>query len=106
MLQPRLEELVTKSLRTGKDSGIGQEIEAETATHLRQAAETATRAMRAAAKSRCWWCRALSAAPSRAPYGGIMPVIALEEIPETLQLQVVQTAEPGAANDDLSGARL
>ena len=29
---------------------------------------------------------------------GLIPVIALEEIPETLPMQVVQTAEPGAAH--------
>ena len=30
--------------------------------------------------------------------GGLIPVLALEEIPETLPLQVVHTAEPGPAN--------
>jgi flagellar biosynthesis protein FlhA len=29
---------------------------------------------------------------------GIIPVIALEEIPETTPLQVITTAEPGAGN--------
>ena len=98
VLQPRLEELVTKSLRTGKDSGIGQEIEAETATHLRQAAEAATRGMRGRGQKPVLVVQgAIRRAVARA-VGGIMPVIALEEIPETLNLQVVQTAEPGAAN--------
>jgi flagellar biosynthesis protein FlhA len=29
---------------------------------------------------------------------GLIPVVALEEIPDTMPLQVVQTAEPVAAN--------
>jgi flagellar biosynthesis protein FlhA len=40
---------------------------------------------------------ALRRAVARA-IGAVMPVIALEEIPETMPLQVVQTAEPGAVN--------
>jgi flagellar biosynthesis protein FlhA len=98
VLQSRLEELVTKSLRTGKESGIGQEIEAETATHLRQAAEAATRAMRGRGQKPVLVVQgAIRRAVARA-VSGVMPVIALEEIPETLPLQVVQTAEPGGAN--------
>jgi flagellar biosynthesis protein FlhA len=98
VLQQRLEELVSKSLRTGKESGIGPEIEAETATHLRQAAESASRAMRGRGQKPVLVVQGpIRRAVARA-IGGIMPVIALEEIPETLPLQVVQTAEPGAAH--------
>jgi flagellar biosynthesis protein FlhA len=31
--------------------------------------------------------------------GGIIPVVALEEIPESMVLQVVHTAIPGRGND-------
>ncbi|MDD2705694.1 MAG: flagellar biosynthesis protein FlhA [Acidocella sp.] len=98
VLPPRLEELVAKSLRTAKDSSIGAEIEAETAGHLRQAAEQAARAMRARG---CKPVLVVQAAMRRAiarAVTGLLPVIALEEIPDTLPLQVIHTAEPGAAN--------
>ncbi len=95
VLQPRLEELVGKSVRTGKDTGIGQEIEAETATHLRQAAENAARAMRARGQKPVLVVQgALRRAIART-VSGVLPVLGLEEIPETMPLQVVQTAEPG-----------
>jgi flagellar biosynthesis protein FlhA len=98
VLQQRLEELVAKSLRTGKESGIGPEIEAETATHLRQAAEHAARAMRARGQKPVLVVQgAVRRAVARA-VNGIIPVIALEEIPESLPLQVVQTAEPGSGH--------
>ena len=37
-------------------------------------------------------------APWRRSVGGLIPVVALEEIPETMTLQVVQTAEPARAH--------
>jgi flagellar biosynthesis protein FlhA len=98
VLQQRLEELIAKSLRTGRESGLGAEIEAETAGHLRRAAEAAARAMRGRGQKPVLVVQgALRRAVARA-IGAVMPVIALEEIPETMPLQVVQTAEPGAVN--------
>jgi flagellar biosynthesis protein FlhA len=98
VLPPKLEELVGKSLRAAKENGIGAEIEVETATHLRQAAEQAARAMRArAAKPVLVVQAAMRRAVARA-VAPLIPVVALEEIPETLPLQVVHTAEPGGAN--------
>ena len=94
VLQQKLEELVGKSVRAGRDTGIGQEIEAETAAHLRQAAEKAARAMRARGQKPVLVVQgALRRAVART-VAGVLPVLGLEEIPETMPLQVVQTAEP------------
>ena len=98
VLQQRLEELVAKSLRTGRESGLGPEVEAETATHLRQAAENAARAMRLRGLKPVLVVQGVIRRAIARAIGGIIPVLALEEIPETLPLQVVHTAEPGAAN--------
>ncbi len=93
VLQPKLEELVTKSLRAGRENAAS-EVEAEIATHLRQAAEQAAKAMRArGAKPVLVVQLALRRAVAKC-VSGITPVIALEEIPETMPLQVVHTAEP------------
>jgi len=97
VLPPRLEELVAKSLRTGKESGLA-EVEAETAQHLRAAAEVVVRTMRARGMKpvlvvQAAWRRAVARVVA-----GLLPVLALEEIPETLKLQVVATAEPGAVH--------
>ncbi len=93
VLEPKLEELVTKSLRAAREAAAG-EVEAEIATHLRQAAEQAAKAMRArGAKPVLVVQAALRRAVAKC-VSGIMPVIALEEIPETMPLQVVHTAEP------------
>ena len=95
VLQQKLEELVGKSVRAGRDTGIGHEIEAETATHLRQAAENAARAMRARGQKPVLVVQGgLRRAVART-VTGVLPVLGLEEIPETMPLQVVQTAEPG-----------
>jgi flagellar biosynthesis protein FlhA len=95
VLQTRLEALITKSLRTAKESGIGTEIEAETATHLRDAAQAAASAMRARGQKPVLVVQGAIRRPVARTVSGILPVIALEEIPETTKLQVVQTAEPG-----------
>jgi flagellar biosynthesis protein FlhA len=98
VLQQQLEELIGKSIRTGRDSGLGQEIETETAAHLRQAAENAARAMRGRGLKPVLVVQAgLRRAVARA-VAGIIPVVALEEIPESMMLQVVQTATPGRAD--------
>ncbi|HTJ88560.1 MAG TPA: flagellar biosynthesis protein FlhA [Acidocella sp.] len=95
VLQQKLEELVGKSVRAGRETGVGQEIEAETATHLRQAAENAARAMRARGQKPVLVVQGgLRRAVART-VTGVLPVLGLEEIPETMPLQVVQTAEPG-----------
>ena len=98
VLQQRLEELVSKSLRAGRESGIGQEIEADTATHLRQAAENAVRAMKARGRKPVLVIQGgLRRAIARV-VGSIIPVIALEEIPDSMPLQVVHTAGPGQSD--------
>jgi flagellar biosynthesis protein FlhA len=96
VLQQRLEELIAKSVRTGRDSGIGPEIEAETAAHLRQAADNAARAMRKRGQKPVLVVQGPLRRTIAKTVGGIMPVLSLDEIPETMPLQVVQTAEPGA----------
>jgi flagellar biosynthesis protein FlhA len=73
-------------------------VEAETATHLRQAAENAARAMRLRGLKPVLVVQGVIRRAIARAIGGIIPVLALEEIPETLPLQVVHTAEPGAAN--------
>jgi flagellar biosynthesis protein FlhA len=95
VLQTRLEDLIAKSLRTGRESGIGPEIEAEVATHLRDAAESAARAMRARGQKPALVVQAAIRRAVARVVTGILPVLALEEIPETMPLQIVQTAEPG-----------
>jgi flagellar biosynthesis protein FlhA len=98
VLEHRLEELVSKSLRAGRESGIGQEIEADTATHLRQAAEQAVRAMKARGRKPVLVIQGgLRRAVGRI-IGATIPVIALEEIPESMPLQVVHTAGPGQSD--------
>jgi flagellar biosynthesis protein FlhA len=97
-LQQQLEELITKSTRAGRDSGAGDEIEAETAQHLRQAAQNTTRAMLARGQKPVLVVQGALRRIVSKTIGNLLPVIALEEIPETIQLQVVQTAEPGQQN--------
>jgi flagellar biosynthesis protein FlhA len=98
VLQQQLEELITKSARAGRDGSGIQEIEAETAGHLRQAAENAARAMRGRGQKPVLVVQGALRRLVAKTVGHLMPVIALEEIPETMQLQVVQTAEPGQIN--------
>jgi flagellar biosynthesis protein FlhA len=91
VLQQKLEDLVAKSIRTG----LGQEIEAETAGHLRQAAENAARDMRARGQKPLLVVQGVLRRAVARTVAGIIPVVGLEEIPESMKLQVVQTAEPG-----------
>ncbi|MDE1905494.1 MAG: flagellar type III secretion system protein FlhA [Rhodospirillales bacterium] len=93
VLQPKLEELVTKSLRAARENA-GGEVEAEIATHLRQAAEQAAKAMRARGSKPVLVVQAAMRRAVAKCVSGLLPVIALEEIPETMPLQVVHTAEP------------
>lgn len=97
VLPPRLEELVGKSLRSGRDGG-GGEIETEAATHLRQAAERAAKAMRARGALPVLIVQAVMRRAIAKCVHGLIPVIALEEIPETMPLQVIYTAEPEPMN--------
>ncbi|MBW4024867.1 MAG: flagellar biosynthesis protein FlhA [Proteobacteria bacterium] len=99
VLEQRLEELVAKSLRAGRESGIGQEIEADIAAHLRQAAEQAVRAMKGRGRKPMLVIQGALRRSVARVISGIIPVIALEEIPESMPLQVVHTATPGQ-NDD------
>jgi len=95
VLPPRLEELIAKSLRAGRESGMGAEVEAETAQHLRTAAEAASRTMRARGQKPVLVVQGAWRRPVARVVAGLLPVLALEEVPETLKLQVVATAEPG-----------
>jgi flagellar biosynthesis protein FlhA len=92
VLPPQLEELVTRSLRTARESGLGPDIEAETATHLREAAQAVARGMRARGQKPVLVVPAAIRRAVARIVGHILPVIALEELPETLSLQVVQSA--------------
>ncbi|MBU6418112.1 MAG: flagellar type III secretion system protein FlhA [Proteobacteria bacterium] len=93
VLQPKLEELVGKSLRAAREAA-GGEVEAEIATHLRQAAEQTAKAMRARGAKPVLVVQAAMRRAVAKCVSGLLPVIALEEIPETMPLQVVHTAEP------------
>jgi flagellar biosynthesis protein FlhA len=98
VLPPKLEELVAKSVRATKENAIGAEVEAETAQHLRQAADAAARAMRTRGmKPVLVMPASLRRAVARVA-AGLIPVVALEEIPESMPLQVVHNAEQGVAN--------
>ncbi len=98
VLPPRLEELITKSLRAGRESGIGAEIEAEIAQHVRESAAAVVRAMRARGAKPVLVVQGLLRRAVARAVAGMLPVLALEEIPDTLPLQVVHTAEAGAAH--------
>lgn len=97
VLPPRLEELIGKSLRGGRDGGPG-DVEAEAATHLRRAAEQAAKAMRARGALPLLVVQAAMRRAIAKCVHGLIPVIALEEIPETMPLQVIYTAEPEPTN--------
>lgn len=97
VLPPRLEELIGKSLRGGRDGGPG-DIEAEAATHLRRAVEQAAKAMRARGALPLLVVQAAMRRAIAKCVHGLIPVIALEEIPETMPLQVIYTAEPEPTN--------
>jgi len=103
VLQQQLEDLVGKSIRTGKDAGIGQEIETETAGHLRQAASNAARAMRGRGLKPVLVVQGSMRRAVARTVGSAIPVIALEEIPESMVLQVVQTAIPGRQEAAIAG---
>jgi flagellar biosynthesis protein FlhA len=94
VLEQRLEDLIAKSVRTSRDSGFGVEIEAEAAGHLRQACENAARMMKAKGQKPLLVVQGGVRKVVARAVAGIMPVVALEEIPENLSLQVVVTAEP------------
>jgi len=98
VLQPKLEELIGKSLRTAKDGGMGAEVEAETAQHLRDAAVQAARTMRAKGARPVLVVQANMRRAVARTVSGLLPVVALEEIPETMPLQVITTAEPGGVH--------
>lgn len=97
VLPPRLEELIGKSLRTGAD-GLANEIESEAATHLRKAAEQAAKSMRAHGALPVLVVQAAMRRAIARCVHGIIPVIALEEIPETMPMQVIHAAEPEPVN--------
>lgn len=97
VLPPRLEELIGKSLRPGRD-GVPNEVETEAATHLRKAAEQAAKAMRARGALPVLVVQAVMRRAIAKCVHGLIPVIALEEIPETMPLQVIYTAEPEPTN--------
>jgi flagellar biosynthesis protein FlhA len=98
VLPARLEELITKSLKASRESGLGAEIEAETAGHLRQAAQTAARAMRSRGQKPVLVVPGAIRRAVARTIGALIPVLALEEIPDTMALQVVQTAEPAVTH--------
>jgi len=98
VLHQALEELVAKSLRASRESGIGHEVETETTMHLRQAAQNAARALTAINRKPIL---VIQGQLRRVVARAVMPiiaVIAIEEIPEATPLQVVFTASP-AQND-------
>jgi len=98
VLHQALEELVAKSLRASRESGIGHEVETETTMHLRQAAQNAARALTAINRKPLL---VIQGQLRRVVARAVMPiiaVIAIEEIPEATPLQVVFTASP-AQND-------
>ncbi|GAB0116659.1 flagellar biosynthesis protein FlhA [Acidisoma sp. 7E03] len=99
VLQQGLEELVAKSLRASRESGIGHEVEAETTLHLRQAAQNAVRALSALNRKPVL---VIQGSLRRVVARAVMPiilVIAIEEIPEATALQVIYTAGPGQTDE-------
>lgn len=97
VLPPKLEELVGKSLRSNRE-GSPAEIEAEAATHLRQAADHAAKTMRARGMKPVLVVQAAIRRAVAKCVQGVIHVIALEEIPETMPLQVVHASDPVPAN--------
>ncbi len=98
VLPPKLEELISKSLRTAKENAIGAEVEAEAAQHLREVAGAAARAMRSRGIKPVLIVPATLRRAVARVAAGVLPVVALEEIPDSVALQVVHNTEPGAAN--------
>lgn len=92
VLPPKLEELLSKSTRAGQ-AGMASEIEAEAATHLRQAADNAAKTMRSRNLRPVLVVQVGMRRAVAKCVHGIIPVIALEEIPETMPLQVIPTVE-------------
>jgi flagellar biosynthesis protein FlhA len=100
VLPPRLEELVAKSLRTARENTIGAEVEADTAQHLREVAAQAARAMRGRGIKPVLVVPALLRRVVARACAGQIAVVALEEIPDTVALQVVHSAGPGEGEGD------
>jgi flagellar biosynthesis protein FlhA len=98
VLPPRLEELVARSLKAGKDTGTGAEIEADTVSHLRQAAENAAKNMKAKGQRPVLVVQASLRRAVAKAVNGLIPVISLDEIPDSMSMQVVQTAEPAGVH--------
>jgi flagellar biosynthesis protein FlhA len=97
-IEPQLEALVQKAVSTGQDQGVGQIIEPNTAKLLRAAA--------VAGKARAEQLRATPVLAVRSGIryavarclAGIMPVIAVEEIPETSGVIVIDTLKPPSSD--------
>ncbi|GAB0114428.1 flagellar biosynthesis protein FlhA [Acidisoma sp. C75] len=98
VLEHGLEELVLKSLRASRDSGLGQEVEAETADYLRQAARSAVRQANEARRKPVIVIQGGLRRTVARVVSSIVPVISIEEIPETTQIQIVATVGPGSAH--------
>jgi flagellar biosynthesis protein FlhA len=93
-IEPQLEALVQKAVQTGQDQGLGQIVEPNTAKLLRAAA--------VAGKARAEQARATPVLAVRSAIRhavarcltGIMPVIAVEELPEASGVIVIDTIKP------------
>ncbi|MCB8874917.1 flagellar biosynthesis protein FlhA [Acidisoma silvae] len=98
VLQPPLEDLVGRSLRAAREAGIGPEVETDTAVHLRDAARHAAAALTERGRKPVIVIQGALRRAVAKTIGSIIPVLALDEIPETLALQVVFTATPGGSD--------
>lgn len=98
VLQPSLEELVSKSLRASREAGIGLDIETDTALHLREAARNAVTALSGRGRKPVIVIQAALRRAVAKTVSAIIPVLALDEIPDTMPLQVIYTATPGKSD--------
>lgn len=99
VLEHSLEELVMKSLRAARESGIGQEVEAETANHLRQAARNAVLALKKQNRKPLLVTQSGLRRVVARSIASIIPVISIDEIPEATHLQIIFNAGPGQIDD-------
>lgn len=99
VLEHSLEELVMKSLRAARESGIGQEVEAETANHLRQAARNAVLALKKQNRKPLLVTQSGLRRVVARSIASIIPVLSIDEIPEATHLQIVFNAGPGQIDD-------
>lgn len=98
VIEPELERLVAQSLDTARQQGIGEVLEPGIAAQLQSACRDAADTLRQQSVPPVLAVQQSLRRPVARAAAGIIPVIALEEIPEDTRLSVVHTAAPREAS--------